>query len=63
VAYEPYNYSLNFDQGQGWHDDHDDLRINLSSSFSFRFADPTRIRATCLLLYKFTFLSSNFYHF
>ncbi|EFH56961.1 hypothetical protein ARALYDRAFT_901229 [Arabidopsis lyrata subsp. lyrata] len=62
MAYEPYDYSLNFDQGQGWHVNHDDLRIFLGLSL-FRFADPTRIRATYLLLYKFTFLSSNFYHF
>lgn len=49
VAYEPYDYSLNFDQGPGWHD-HDEPE-NLSRSFSSRFADPTRIRATRLLLY------------
>ncbi|XP_010417352.1 PREDICTED: uncharacterized protein LOC104703107 [Camelina sativa] len=49
VAYEPYDYALNFDQGPGWHD-HDEPE-NLSRSFSCRFADPTRIRATRLLLY------------
>ncbi|KAL1224564.1 hypothetical protein V5N11_000895 [Cardamine amara subsp. amara] len=46
VAYEPYDYSLNFDQGPGY-----DEPENLSRSFSSRFADPTRIRATHLLLY------------
>lgn len=46
VAYEAYDYSLNFDQGP----DHDEPE-NLSRSFSCRFADPTRIRATRLLLY------------
>ncbi|XP_010514023.1 PREDICTED: uncharacterized protein LOC104790031 [Camelina sativa] len=40
VAYDPYDYSLNFDQGPGWHD-HDEPE-NLSRSFSYRFADPTR---------------------
>ncbi|EOA28130.1 hypothetical protein CARUB_v10024318mg [Capsella rubella] len=49
VAYEAYDYSLNFDQGPGWHD-HDEPE-NLSRSFSCRFADPTKIRATRLLLY------------
>ncbi|VVB09018.1 unnamed protein product [Arabis nemorensis] len=47
AAYEPYDYSLNFDQGPGWHD-HDEPD-NLARSFSSRFADPTRIRATRLL--------------
>jgi hypothetical protein len=49
VAYEPCDYSLNFDQGPGWHD-HDEPE-NLSRSFSCRFADPTRIRETRFLLY------------
>ncbi|ESQ46701.1 hypothetical protein EUTSA_v10000375mg [Eutrema salsugineum] len=49
VAYELYDYSLNFDQGPGWHD-HDEPE-NLARSFSSRFADPSRMRATRLLLY------------
>ncbi|KAJ4906145.1 hypothetical protein Rs2_09807 [Raphanus sativus] len=49
TAYELNDYSLNFDQGPGWHD-HDEPE-NLARSFSSRFADPTRIRATRLLLY------------
>ncbi|CAH8362282.1 unnamed protein product [Eruca vesicaria subsp. sativa] len=49
TAYELDDYSLNFDQGSGWHD-HDEPE-NLARSFSSRFADPTRIRATRLLLY------------
>ncbi|CAN6807290.1 hypothetical protein F2Q68_00001257 [Brassica cretica] len=50
TAYELDDYSLNFDQGPGWHD-HDEPE-NLARSFSSRFADPTKnIRATRLLLY------------
>ncbi|CAN8284293.1 unnamed protein product [Cochlearia groenlandica] len=45
AAYELSDYSLNFD-----HDDNDEPE-NLARSFSSRFADPTRIRATRLLLY------------
>ncbi|CAL1373505.1 unnamed protein product [Linum trigynum] len=37
-AYEPEEYSMNFDQGTGWAEPD-----NLPRSFSARFADPSRI--------------------
>ncbi|KAF5726889.1 hypothetical protein HS088_TW22G00574 [Tripterygium wilfordii] len=38
-SYDPYAYSMNFDQGSIWVDDQDDI----SRSFSARFAVPSRI--------------------
>ncbi|OMO90999.1 hypothetical protein COLO4_18709 [Corchorus olitorius] len=38
AAYDPDEYSQNFDQGTGWAEPD-----NLSRSFSARFADPSRI--------------------
>lgn len=38
VAYDPYTYSQNFDQGFAW-----DEPDNVSRSFSVRFADPSKI--------------------
>ncbi|PON94541.1 hypothetical protein TorRG33x02_095760 [Trema orientale] len=46
VPYDPYSYSQNFDQSFAWddilHGDHDDDNL-ISRSFSFRFADPSKI--------------------
>ncbi|GMN50506.1 hypothetical protein TIFTF001_019665 [Ficus carica] len=48
VPYDPCSYSQNFDRGFAWDDHHDhefDGEDNLSRSFSFRFADPSKILA------------------
>ena len=46
VPYDPHSYSQNFDQSFAWddvtHDDDDDENL-ISRSFSFRFADPSKI--------------------
>ncbi|XP_062088769.1 uncharacterized protein LOC133795332 [Humulus lupulus] len=47
VPYDPHSYSQNFDISFAWddihHDDDDDGDSLISRSFSFRFADPSKI--------------------